>query len=159
MTVDPIGTWLGPDNGHAVSMDEPPKSRGDNRPDDPSRDPVGTVRLYSIDLRDDAGLAIRWSDPADTIEQHPWLILGSDGPQKLSNDTVRGYPRVRLGARADDDIPAIRLQALRLPGDRYLLVFDNVTDPSVFDGVNMDQVRDKLGAVGALFLAVPIEVL
>lgn len=159
MTADPIDTWLGPDNGHVVSVDDNPKASGDSRRDDPSRDPLGTVRLFAGPPRDDSGLAIRWRGPADTIEQYPWLLLGSDGPQKLSNETLQGYPRVGLGFRSAVDAPPIRLQALRIPGDRYILVFSPVTDPALFEGVDMARLRDHLGAAAVLALEFPVEVL
>lgn len=60
---------------------------------DPSTDPVGTVRdfpryeepSYSTYS---AHCAVRWTDDRD--EEYPWLLLGSEGPQRLSHDAVEG---------------------------------------------------------------------
>ena len=155
---DPITSWLGtPDLGNPPVEEPQPKAIND----DPSRDPVGAVRLFDTSLRDDTGLAIRWRDPADTTEPYPWLILGSDGPQKLSNDSVRDCARVGVVPTRGDGVTTTmpRLQVLWLPGERYALVFDNITDQTVFDSLDIGETCRSLGAVTALFLQFPVEVL
>jgi hypothetical protein len=70
--------------------------------DDPAADPLGTVRVFPRwqDRYHARELAIRWSPRIDLDEPLPWLILGSEGPQKLSNDSVRECERLPLSAVA-----------------------------------------------------------
>lgn len=61
--------------------------------DDPANDPVGTVRLYCPETGE---YALRWCSPIDRDEELPWLILDSEGPQKLSNTSLIGRERVSM---------------------------------------------------------------
>jgi hypothetical protein len=64
------------------------------RADDPSKDPIGTMRC----LPDDDGqrassasigdLVIKW----DSTDENPWAWFRWDGPQLLSNETVTDWP-------------------------------------------------------------------
>jgi hypothetical protein len=57
----------------------------------PQDAPVGTVVLWPAHQDDTYRLpevVIRWASAHDVDEQCPWLILGSDGPQRLSHDSV-----------------------------------------------------------------------
>jgi hypothetical protein len=59
---------------------------------DPQAAPVGTVVLWPAHQSDAHPLpevVIRWSSTLDDLEPYPWLILGSEGPQRLSHDSVR----------------------------------------------------------------------
>lgn len=53
--------------------------------------PVGAVCVFPAPDRD-AGvvreIAVKWAPPFDRDEPYPWIILGSEGPQRLSNDSV-----------------------------------------------------------------------
>lgn len=59
---------------------------------DPQDAPVGTTVLWPARHSDAHPLpevVIRWSSPLDDREPYPWLILGSEGPQRLSHESVR----------------------------------------------------------------------
>lgn len=58
--------------------------------DNPEWAPVGAVRVWPRwqDEHHETGGAIRWT--LDPDEQYPWLLLDSDGPQRLDHDAVRG---------------------------------------------------------------------
>lgn len=66
--------------------------------DDPRADPLGTVRIFPRwqDKHHERELAIRWSPPGDRDEPYPWIILGSEGPQRLDNEAVTGCQRIAL---------------------------------------------------------------
>lgn len=59
---------------------------------DPADAPLGTTVVFPRwqDQHHPREIAIRWAPPFDLDEQHPWLIVGSDGPQVLGNDSVAG---------------------------------------------------------------------
>lgn len=91
---------------------------------DPTTDPIGTVR----DMRDPHSpiadddpiahverYAIKWCSPLNRDEEHPWLILDSDGPQRMPNDLMDRYPVVPLDevARRLGHCPAGESGALR----------------------------------------------
>lgn len=64
--------------------------------DDPATDPVGTVRVFPRwqDEHHERQYAIRWLKPIDRDELRPWLLLDSEGPQRLDNDAVRDCERI-----------------------------------------------------------------
>lgn len=45
-------------------------------------------------------IAIRWAPVNDMDEQYPWLILGSEGPQRLDHDAVQGCEALQSTAVA-----------------------------------------------------------
>ncbi|GAA3877977.1 hypothetical protein GCM10022243_48350 [Saccharothrix violaceirubra] len=59
---------------------------------DPESAPLGTTLLFpeQQDEHHWPEIAIRWSPPGASDEPYPWLIVGSEGPQKLSHDVVVG---------------------------------------------------------------------
>lgn len=59
---------------------------------DPSAAPLGTTVMFPRwqDVHHPTDIAIRWASVHDTAEQRPWLILGSEGPQKLDHEAVEG---------------------------------------------------------------------
>lgn len=76
---------------------------------DPASDPVGTAR----DMRDPhcpipdsdpiahvQRYAIKWRPPEDRDETHPWVILDSEGPQRMPNDLMDIYPVIPLAELA-----------------------------------------------------------
>jgi hypothetical protein len=59
---------------------------------DPAAAPLGTTVVFPV-FQDEChprDIAIRWAPTYDRDEKYPWLIVGSDGPQRLSNETVEG---------------------------------------------------------------------
>jgi hypothetical protein len=54
--------------------------------------PIGTTVVFPAvqDEHHPRQIAIRWAPPWDLDEECPWLIMGSEGPQRLSNDVVEG---------------------------------------------------------------------
>lgn len=76
---------------------------------DPATDPVGTAR----DMRDPHSpipdddpiaqigrYAIKWCPPQNRDESDPWVILDSEGPQRMPNDLMDRYPIVPLAELA-----------------------------------------------------------
>lgn len=61
---------------------------------EPEDDPIGTIRLFPRwqDEYHDRQLAIRWAPNYRNLkgEPYPWLVLDSECPQLLSDDSVRG---------------------------------------------------------------------
>jgi hypothetical protein len=59
---------------------------------DPTNAPLGTTVVFPRwqDKHHPREIAIRWAPPFERDEQHPWLIVGSEGPQVLANDSVAG---------------------------------------------------------------------
>lgn len=59
---------------------------------DPASAPLGTIVVFPAEQDEHhvREIAIRWAQPYDRDEEYPWIILGSDGPQRLSNDVVDG---------------------------------------------------------------------
>lgn len=64
--------------------------------DYPASDPVGTVRVFPRwqDENHPREFAIRWCSSIDRDEKYPWLILESEGPQRLTNASVEGCERI-----------------------------------------------------------------
>jgi hypothetical protein len=58
---------------------------------DPAAAPLGTTVVFPAvqDGHHPRDIAIRWAHAYDR-DENPWLILGSDGPQRLSNEAVSG---------------------------------------------------------------------
>lgn len=56
----------------------------------PEAAPIGAACVFPEwqDKHHPRDIAIRWAPPNNRDERHPWLILGSAGPQVLSNDCV-----------------------------------------------------------------------
>lgn len=59
---------------------------------DPVNAPLGTTVVFPRwqDQHHPREIAIRWAPPHDIDEQYPWLIIGSEGPQRLDHDCVAG---------------------------------------------------------------------
>lgn len=59
---------------------------------DPVIAPLGTAVVFPRwqDEHHPREIAIRWAPVHDIDEQYPWLIVGSEGPQRLDHDSVQG---------------------------------------------------------------------
>jgi hypothetical protein len=78
----------------------PPAKPNDNPLTDPTNAPLGTIVVFPRwqDGHHPTDIAIRWAPPYDIDEQYPWLILGSEGPQQLGNDSVEGCEMLAVPA-------------------------------------------------------------
>jgi hypothetical protein len=95
---------------------------------DPANAPLGTIVVFPRwqDEHHATGIAIRWAPPYDMDEQRPWLILGSDGPQKLDHDAVEGCQVL--------DIPANEACWYASKPRRWVIGVD-VTDADFVDAI------------------------
>lgn len=87
---------------------------------DPTNAPLGTIVVFSEDGLHPTHIAIRWVHPNNKDERLPWLILGSDGPQRLDHDAVEGCQVV--------NIPAVTACAYAATPRRWLAGLDAAED-------------------------------